>query len=112
MKLMKNLNGLFGLIEQIKESRGHHEPTDISFSITVGSTGVGKTTFAQRAYYRKDVYSKYVFPEVNHAVDECLQKNLNVRIDCGLFPKDGCSRNADASFGTMLLYETLKHQLK
>ncbi|CAI2200730.1 8680_t:CDS:1, partial [Funneliformis geosporum] len=108
-QLMMNMEKLYYLVKNLKQ---FPEPKkEIRFPTAVGTAGKGKTTFARRAYEKSEIYSKVVKPEVVDAVRKCHEAGRSFRIACDQFSSTVLRRNADATFGTMLLYEALKYRL-
>ncbi|CAG8576827.1 13149_t:CDS:2 [Acaulospora morrowiae] len=109
-QLMINMRELHYLI---KNRREYSEPRkETRFPIAVGMPGIGKTTFAQRAYEKSGIYSGIIGPEVMNAVEECQEAGRTFRIACDAISGEMYSANGNESlFGKVLLYEALKYRL-
>jgi len=108
--LMENMNNWHEVIKDVKNIT---EPKKKLYLSTVaGAPGVGKTTFAKRAYEKRDVYSGLLNEEVMEAVDDCCFAGRIFRIACDAFPLSELhGGNIRWFFARLLLYEALKGRL-
>ncbi|CAG8565893.1 13138_t:CDS:2 [Funneliformis caledonium] len=109
MRNMKNLHNLINNLDNIPEPKKH-----VMFTTAVGTAGKGKTTFARRAYYEKDIYLNVIGEGLSNVVQECLYAGRNFRIDCSSFEGEELKIDMESEkpFGKRLLYEALKYHLR